>query len=205
VTVRPFVKLIPAPVPDVSAAAELSPAAAQLTSRAPTAEALLAALVEKALWLDAVRWLGNGLLQREAVWWACLAARSGASAASDPRNVAAVTAAEAWVFKPNEENRRAAMSKAQATKFDNASAWAAVAAFWSGGSMVGPDLPVVPPPPFLIGRAVSGAVMLAAVDGPAAKIDERYRHLVAQGMDIAAGGNGRIAPLAPATSPAPAR
>src|SRR5262249_60276058 len=87
----------------------------------------------------------------------------------------AVAAAEAWVYKPTEENRRAAMSKAQATQFDTPCAWAAVAAFWSGGSMAPPDVPVVPPPPFLIGRAVSGAVMRAAVTGPAGKIDPRYR------------------------------
>ena len=47
-------------------------------------------------------------------------------------------------------------------------------------------------PPFLIGRAVAGAIMLAAVTGPADKIEPRYRHLIAQGADIAAGGNGRL-------------
>ena len=38
------------------------------------------------------------------------------------------------------------------------------------------------PPPFLIGRAVAGAVMLAAVTGPADKIEPRYRLLIAQAM-----------------------
>src|SRR5215510_2858278 len=123
-------------------------------------------MVEKAQFVDAVRYLANALLQREAVWWACIAARAALGSAKRPTDLDSVTAAEAWVYKPTEENRRAAMTKAQATQFDTPCAWAAVAAFWSGGSMAPPDVPVVPPPPFLIGRAVSGAVMLAAVTGP---------------------------------------
>ncbi len=192
-TGRPFTKLSQAPIADVVAAAELSPEAAQLATPGMTPDRFVAAMVEKAQWVDSVRYLANALLQREAVWWACLAARAALGGAKRPSDIDSVAAAEAWVYKPTEENRRAAMTKAQATKFDTPCAWAAVAAFWSGGSMAPPDVPVVPPPPFLIGRAVAGAVMLAAVTGPADKIEPRYRHLVAQGADIAAGGNGRIA------------
>ena len=189
---RAFTKLNQAPVADVAAAAGLSPEAAQLATPGVTPDRFVDAMVEKAQLIDAVRYLANALLQREAVWWACLAARAALGSARRPSDIDSVTAAEAWVYKPTEENRRAAMTKAQATKFDTPSAWAAVAAFWSGGSMAPPDVPIVPPPPFLIGRAVAGAIMLAAVTGPADKIEPRYRHLIAQGADIAAGGNGRL-------------
>jgi hypothetical protein len=192
---RPFTKLLQAPLADVVAAAGLSPEATQLAAApaSPPPDGFVAQLVEKGQWVDAVRYLAHAMLQREAVWWACLAARAALGSARRPSDVDSVSAAEAWVYKPTEENRRAAMTKAQATKFDTPSAWAAVAAFWSGGSMAPPDVPVVPPPPFLIGRAVAGAVMLAAVTGPADKIEPRYRLLIAQGADIAAGGNGRVA------------
>ncbi len=191
-TSRPFTKLINAPFADIVAAAQLSEAANGLAARAQTPDALVDALVAQSLHEDAVRVLAVSLLPREGVWWASLAAHTAMAAVRKPGDADALAAAEAWVYKPNEENRRAAMAKAQATQFDSAGAWAAVAAFWSGGSMGPASAPAVPPPPFLIARAILGAVMLAAVVGPPDKIPARYAQLVAQGVDIAAGGNGRI-------------
>lgn len=193
---RPFTKLINAPFADVVAASQISEAAVALAARAPNVAALVDALVAQSLFDDAVRVLAVSLLPREGVWWAALAAHAAIDVVRKAGDAEALAAAEAWVYKPTEENRRAAMAKAQATQFDSAGAWAAVAAFWSGGSMAPPSAPVVPPPPFLIARAILGAVMLAAVAGPPDKISDRYAQLVAQGVDIAAGGNGRVAPPA---------
>jgi len=192
-TAKPLVKLSSAPLPEIVAAAQLSAPAGEIAARAAGAEALVDALVAQSKFEDAVRLLANALLPREAVWWACLAGRLAMATVRKPGDADALAAAEAWVYKPNEDNRRAAMAKAQATAFDSAGAWAAVAAFWSGGSMAPPAAPSVPPPPYLIGRAIFGAVMLAAVAGPPDKIGARYAQLVAQGIDIAAGGNGRVA------------
>ncbi|MBL8834635.1 MAG: hypothetical protein JNL66_00245 [Alphaproteobacteria bacterium] len=190
---RPFTKLINAPFTDVVTAAQISESAGAIAARAQGVNALVDALAAQSLHDDAVRVLAVSLMPREAVWWAALAAHAAMAVMRKPGDADALAAAEAWVYKPTEENRRAAMAKAQSTQFDSAGAWAAVAAFWSGGSMAPPNAPVVPPPPFLIARAVIGAVTLAAVAGPPDKIPGRYAQLVAQGIDIAAGGNGRIA------------
>jgi hypothetical protein len=179
---------------------EMAAAAKALLNDQISPDGLLDLLMEHGHFVDAIKLLSFGLPKREAVWWAAQCVRSSLPADAPAKSSEALKAAEAWVYKPTEENRRAAMTKAQATKFDTPSAWAAVAAFWSGGSMAPPDVPIVPPPPFLIGRAVAGAIMLAAVTGPADKIEPRYRHLVAQGADIAAGGNGRLGGTQPPAS-----
>jgi hypothetical protein len=169
-----------------------------LALRAPNAGPadFLAAIVDAALYADAVRFLTRGLPKREAVWWACLCARDALPPDTPPPVEAALKAAEAWVYKPEEENRRAAMTCADAAKFDSPSSWAAMGAFWSGGSMAPPGLPIVPPGQDLTAAAVTGAIMLAAVQSDPAKADERYRRFLAYGVDIAEGGTGRKKPAA---------
>jgi hypothetical protein len=125
------------------------------------------------------------------VWWACLAARATARPNAPASAEAALAAAEAWVYKPTEENRRAAMALAEAAEFNGPASWAAVGAFWSAGSMAPPEAPVVPPGETLTAAAVTGAVILAAVQQEPEKAEQRYREFLEQGVDIAMGGSGR--------------
>lgn len=188
---KPFVKLSAPAVEAIVPACDLSPEAAALP-RAMPPEQFVAALVKAGMMPDAVKFLSQALPRREGVWWACLAARTAAAVvAPRPIDTAALEAAETWVFKPTEENRRAAMEKAQAAEFNSPAAWAAVAAFWSAGSMAPPGQPVVPPAPHLAGRAVTGSVMLAAAQGDATAATQRYTRFIASGLDIGAGGNGK--------------
>lgn len=145
------------------------------------------------LWVDAIRFLAHALPRREAVWWACTAARSGLDVnAAGQRQ--AVETAEAWVYHPDEERRRAAMNAAPAAGNDNPAHWAAMAAAWSGGSLAPPEAPVVPPGETLTAQAVGGAVLLAAVKPEPERAPERYRNAVVQAIDIARGGTGRPKP-----------
>jgi hypothetical protein len=155
------------------------------------AEAFVDRLCAAGLWIDAVRFLAHALPKREAVWWGCLAAR--ATLGETPHDAArgAVDAAEAWVYRPNEDNRRAAMAAATAAGNDSPAGWAARGAFWSGGSLAPPEGPVVPPAETLTGAAVAGAVCLAAVQREPEHAPDKYRLFVAQGLDIAGGGTGR--------------
>lgn len=190
---QPFVKLVTAAVGDVAALCELTDPAKDMVPKAPTPESYLGMLTQAGLMSDAIRWLAQGLRPRESVWWACLAARAYVEwghPLPEP-DVAALSAAETWVFKPEEDNRRAAMAKAQETGYQSPASWAAIAAFWSGGSMAPVDSPAVPPPQHLIGRAVWGAVMIAINAGPPPEVEKRQKKLLDQGMDIARGGNGR--------------
>lgn len=140
--------------------------------------------------IDAIRFLAHALPAREVAWWACLAVRGG-MAAGPPAHLKALEAAEAWVYHPDEEHRRAAMSAAAAVENEAPAHWAALAAAWSGGSLAPPDAPVVPPGETLPAQAAVGAVLLAAVQDGADRAGEHHRRSIAQGIDIARGGTGR--------------
>lgn len=152
----------------------------------------LQALINQQFYPDAVRFLARALPKREAVWWACLSARSVLGEQPEAKRLQALEAAEAWVFKPTEIARRQASAAAQMAVLDNPFAWAAMAAFWSEGSIAPEEAPAVPPADSLTGKAVAGAVMLAAVQNQPEKANDKYRFFLEQGIDIANGGNGRL-------------
>lgn len=169
----------------------LTPEAAALLKPQESVADFLSALLAAELMNDAVGVMAQALPKREAVWWACLASRSLVDAQTPPAVVVAVEAAEAWVYRPSEETRRAAMDRAQATKFDHPGVWAAVGAFWSGGSMAPPNLPAVPPAEHLTGVAVAGAVNLSAVMRQPEYAKDKLKAFLGQAIDIANGGTGR--------------
>jgi hypothetical protein len=151
-------------------------------------------LMESGHLADAVRFLAQALPAREAVWWSCLAARLAqrdADAQVTGEVQAAQRAAESWVFQPSEDNRRRAHASAEATDYQSPASWAAMAAFWSGGSMAPPSAPAVPVPAGLVGQAVCAAVILAAVQHRPEQAPARLAELLEDGLDIARGGNGR--------------
>jgi hypothetical protein len=143
---------------------------------------------------EAVQFFAFALPAREAVWWACQCSREVLRDPAPQPLQDAVEAAEAWVRSPTEEHRRAAMSRAQATDLKSPAALAAVAAFWSGGSLAPENLPEVPVPVHLTGCAVAGAVMLAAVKSEPQLADRKRERYLASAIDIANGGNGRLKP-----------
>ena len=167
------------------------PEAAALMTLDDTPGDFLDRLVAQGRLADAVRFLAFALPRREAVWWACLCAREVLPSPPPAEAVAALEAAEAWVYKPMEDNRRAAMAKAEAARLASPGAWAAVGAFWSSGSLAPPELAAVPPGPELTGTAVSGAVTMAAVQTEPERAEAKYRRVLDLGLDIAGGGTGR--------------
>jgi hypothetical protein len=170
---------------------DLQPAAQALLAPDPAPLDFLRALCEQDLYPDAVRFLARALPKREAVWWACLSVRSSISEQENEKIQQALQAAEAWVYKPTEQNRRQAGSAAEVAGLDNAASWAAMAAFWTEGSMTPEGAVVVPPADELTAKAVAGAVMLAAVKQPE-KAEDKYQFFLDQGVDISNGGNGRV-------------
>lgn len=191
---RPPVKLQAAEIKTVLARAELSPDAQTLAAASPNVPAAIDALTRAGLVTDAARLVAHALPKREAVWWACMCARA-TEPSPPPADAEALAAAETWVRKPEETNRRQAMVKAEAAGFRTPEAWAAIGAFWSGGSMAPEGQPVVPPGDHLTGLAVAGAVSLAAVRKHPEKADATLRAFLTSALDIAGGGAGRIAPM----------
>ncbi len=146
-------------------------------------------LMDNQQYLDGVRFLAHALPKREAVWWACLSARSAAGPNPAPPIRAALEAAEKWVADPSEDNRRPAMAAAEAATLATPAGCAAAAVFWSGGSLAPPNLPEVPPGETLTAQGVTGAVLLAAVQTEPEKAVEKQRAFLTQGIDVANGTN----------------
>lgn len=114
---------------------------------------------------EAVTFCAYALPRRHAVWWGheCL---SRVKDLLSPEDTHMLTLAAAWVAEPDEDRRRAALAAASEVENPTAGTWIAYAAGWSGGSMVGPELPEVPPPAHLTAKAVNAGVLtiLAGVD-----------------------------------------
>jgi hypothetical protein len=170
----------------------MSEAARTLLSPETTVPQFFDLLTSRELLSDAVSMLAHAMPKREAVWWACLAARTALDTQTPPAAQVALESAEAWVYTPSDANRRACMDRAKETAFDHAAVWAAVGAFWSGGSMVAPELPAVAPADHLTGIAVCGAVQLAVLGQEPERAPEKFRVLLEQAVDIANGGTGRL-------------
>jgi len=170
---------------------ELDEQATALLQDNPTSALFIQQLIEQRLYPDAVRFLAHALPKREATWWACLCARNSVTDKTPANEIKAIELAEAWVYKPTEENRKLTMPAAEATGFKTSASWAAVAAFWSGDNISPVPQAIVPPDAKLFAKAVVGAVMLAAAQGEAKKVNDNYQLFLQQGINIAGGGDGR--------------
>lgn len=170
---------------------EFDEQATALLQDKPTTADYLQQLIALRLYPDAVRFLAHALPKREATWWACLCARHRLTDKTPVHEIKAIELAEAWVYKPTEDNRKLTLSAAEATAYKTAASWAAIAAFWSGDDISPVPQAIVPPDEKLYAKAVVGAVMLAATQGEASKVNDNYQLFLQQGLNIASGGDGR--------------
>ena len=175
---------IPSKAVTISTVAELGEEAMALLRPELHPLDFVALLMEKTLYPDAVRFIAHALPKREAVWWGWVCARRAAGENPPPKIKAALDATEKWIAQPNEDNRRSAMAAAQKAELGTAAGCAGLAAFFSTGSLAPPDAPVVPPGEFLAAKAVSGAVIFAAVANEPEKAPEKFRSFVAQGVEV---------------------
>lgn len=188
-----LVKLEPADLAVIRGRAELSADAEPLVQACATVVEAIEALTRGGLLIEAARMMAHAMPRREAVWWACMCARHTRPPSLAKLDDDALNAAELWVRKPTDENRRAAFALAQEAGFGTPEAWACVAAFWSGNSMSPLGQPDVPPAPNLTGAAVAGSVALAAARDHPALQPKRIRVFLGSARDIAAGGTGHLA------------
>jgi hypothetical protein len=144
----------------------------------------VALLTDNKLFPDAVRFLAHALPKREGVWWGWVSARRASGATPPPVIKAALDATEAWIAQPSEENRRAAHEAAKAADLGTPAGCAALAAFFSGGSLGPAHAPPVPPGEHLTAKAVSGAVIFAAIATEPEKAPEKFKNSIAQGLEV---------------------
>jgi hypothetical protein len=173
-------------VTDICAPLDLDEPVASLVNDAHTPTGFLALLIERDHLFDATRFLAQALPKREAVWWACLCTRTTFRDAVMPATAAAIAAAEAWVYKPTDENRRAAVAVTTAMKkLNTGAAWAAMAAGWSQAASTGVPADAPSLPNELTGHAVTASLTLSAVELGRAKMDETLMSFLRKGMELA--------------------
>lgn len=149
-------------------------------------------LMEAGLYPDAIKLLAHGLPKREAVWWACLAARDVQNPQTDENNINALIAAESWAKKPSEKTRLHCKALGDKTRHQTPASWAATAASWCHGSLADEGQPTIEPPEHLYAHAVAGCVSLAAVLSDPITPEKPFLRYMNQGLDLARGGNGQL-------------
>jgi hypothetical protein len=169
---------------DVAAVAELSDEATGLVRPEIAPQDYVALLMSKKLYADAVRFVAHALPKREAVWWGWISAKRAAGADPPPKIKASLEATEKWIAQPDDESGRAAMDAAKEAKTTTAAGCAGMAAFFSGSSLGPAHVPPIPPGEYLTAKAVSGAVIYAAVGKDPVNAPDRFQSFVTQGVDV---------------------
>jgi hypothetical protein len=136
---------------------------------------------------DGITFCAYLLSKREAVWWGrqCLNRIPDMLDADDHEMLAL---AENWVRYPDEDQRNAALNAGMASRTKTPGVWIALAAGWSGGSMLDPDAASVVPPPYLTAKAVNAGILSAL-----ARVDRKarggtLRAFVGMGVQLASRG-----------------
>lgn len=175
---------------EVCAGVALSPEGLAGLLPGASPQGFLSVLIKGAHFGDAVRFLAHALPAREGVWWACVVASLAPLSKGEAQ---CLDRAEAWVYAPGDPLRRACLPAAEALAYQGAAAYAALAAFWSGGS-IGPEgSPDVLPSPQLAPIGVGASLLLAAAAGDPTRANDTFHDILVRGIDVANGGNGRLA------------
>jgi hypothetical protein len=170
---------------DVAAVAELGDEAMGLLRPDIVPQDYVALLMSKKLYADAVRFVAHALPKREAVWWGWISAKKAAGADPPPKIKASLEATEKWIAQPDDESGRVAMAAAKEAQTSTAAGCAGMAAFFSGSSLGPSHIPPIPPGEFLTAKAVSGAVIYAAVGKDPVNAPDRFQSFVNQGVEVA--------------------
>lgn len=162
----------------------------ELTSPASaTIETVLEELEQKGALIDMLRLLSVALPPRERVWWSCLAARD--TLPEGAKLPPPLAAAEAWVFKPTEENRAVAHHAVQHASMKDDTKHCAVAVQFHDGTLGPGDLAQHAAPPG--GAEVSAFAMNVVAIGRSGKpLEIAALVLIDRALDIARGGSGRV-------------
>jgi hypothetical protein len=144
-------------------------------------------LADEKQYMPAMRLTAHQLTARLAVWWGALCTRESVGEHLSAKDVAALDAAVQWVKTGKEADRRSAQAAAEATQFDTAAGWVALAAFWAEGSLAPIGMDDVVPDERLTGQAITGALLMAAVQVSPLKSVANYQRYLAIAEDVFSG------------------
>jgi hypothetical protein len=142
-------------------------------------------LLEKEHFKAAVLLLAHGLPTREAIWWAWVCARRASGPEPAPEIRAALEGTERWITQPSEAHRRPMLEIADTAGLDSAAGAAALAVFFSGGSIAPPEIAPVEAPPHAAAKAIGGSITLSALGDDPETAPERFTAFVRQGLEVA--------------------
>jgi hypothetical protein len=175
---------------DISATCKLSNRAVGLVAKHSAPVAYVEQLAREGLAADGLEFVAHWLPKRAAIWWGCLCLWHVRRPTLPAAEEAALRALVQWVRDPSETRRRALDAVAAAAGHMRTPAGGlACAAFFSGGSLAPPGLPVVAPPPDLTAHTVAQVLGVAALHTHSARAGETHRHFLELGLEVARGEN----------------
>lgn len=153
---------------------------------------VLAEFDQKGAVVDMLALLSMALPPREAVWWACLAARD-LYPDGGPARSPCLEAAEAWVRKPAEDTQTAVRQALEKARPQDEGQGCATAAMFADGRLGPAELAQFDAPPDAFAMNVFATVVKSyTLDPP--EVEAKGRLLIDRALDIARGGNGRVEP-----------
>lgn len=185
-------KVTSATVPDIIDVTSLDEGSQALLKPGMRPEVYIRVLSAAKKWPDAIKIMSRALPPREAVWWACVCARQMHGFVGDKSEIAALEAAEKWVFKPTDEHRTAAFNLAQNSKSKSAGTLSALAVAFSGAKLPVAEDQTVDMDTAVFPQMVDGAVIVAACEKKGEEMTVQFQQFLKSGEDIACGGNGQI-------------
>jgi len=156
---------------------EAFPAAKEVIATPPTTEpplVFLRSLAKAGSPRDAIGFCAFLMPRRETVWWALQSVQRMLPPGAPVD--AGLKAAEAWVRDPTDETRRAALALGESGHHASLGTWVALAAGYSGGSMIATH--AVPCPPDLTAKTARIAVLTALGRVPERERDAALRNCV---------------------------
>ena len=136
---------------------------------------------------DAITFCAYLLPRREAIWWACGCVR-GLLGDIAPSRAGPIIAAEAWVYDPDDEHRRAAFEIGTQGDSNDPLSWLALGAGWSGGALLARPQVLVPVPAYMTPRAAHIAILLSARTFKAEQYTTRMQACIVDGIKLAETG-----------------
>lgn len=182
-------KVPPEPAAKLLALSELELETSLTCPVSASVEDVLLELEERGAGLDMIRVMSAALPSRERVWWSCLAARD--ILGSGPENeTPCLRTAEAWVFRPSDESRRAVMQAMDHVSPKDKTVYCAMGVMYSDDTLGPGEMAQYPAPPG--GSAIAAFAM--NIEALAFRKDIWNQHiqtLIDRALDIARGGNGK--------------
>ncbi|MEL7472088.1 MAG: hypothetical protein AAGK04_02135 [Planctomycetota bacterium] len=152
---------------EYTAIASLSREAKLLLPTHRDAESLLETLLDKGLYLDAIRLVARATHPQRSVEWALEDVRLHGDIEPGSDDDVRLAEVEQWLEKPNEDGRQSMMDRARAEGYPCAGSMVMGAVGWAYGSLGPKDLGViVPPPDGLASKSAANALIVTATRRP---------------------------------------